>query len=205
MGIEAVVFDLGRVLIHWDPEGFFDREIGETQRHALFDCVPIDAVNQEIDRGAPFRDSIYTLAEAHPNHASAIRLWHDRWLEMASPAIEGSAVLLRALRARDIPVYAFSNFGTGPLAVAEVAYPVLGEFDARFISGALGVLKPEPRFYEILEETTGHAPQTLLFTDDKPENLAVADARGWQTHLFEGPDGWAARLVAEGLLSQNPL
>lgn len=205
MYTEAVVFDLGRVLLHWDPEGFYDREIGEDRRRALFDEVPLTHVNEEIDRGAPFRDSIYALADAYPDHAGAIRLWHDRWLEMAAPAIEGSAVLLRALRARGLPVYALTNFGAGPLALAEQAYPVLRDFDRRFVSGELGVLKPEPRIYEIVEEKTGHAPGTLFFTDDKPENVAAAAARGWKTHLFEHPEGLAMALVAEGLLAKNPL
>lgn len=205
MGIEAVVFDLGRVLLHWDPEGFYDREIGEAGRRKLFAEVPLHEVNEQIDRGAPFRDSIYALASAHPEHASAIRFWHDRWLDIATPEIEESAVLLRALRARGVPVYALTNFGAGPLALAEQAYPVLREFDLRFVSGELGVLKPDPRIYEILEEQTGHAPGALLFTDDKPENIATATARGWKTHLFEHPEGWATELVVAGLLPENPL
>lgn len=205
MAIEAVVFDLGRVLLHWDPEAFYDREIGEERRRELFAEVPLHEVNEQIDRGAPFRDSIYGLAEAHPGHAASIRLWHDRWMDIATPGIDGSAVLLRALRARGVPVYALTNFGEGPLALAEQAYPVLQEFDRRFVSGELGVLKPEPRIYEILEEQTRHPADGLLFVDDKPENIDAAAARGWKTHLFEHPEGWGDALVAEGLLPENPL
>ena len=205
MAIEAVVFDLGRVLLHWDPEAFYDRVIGEAQRRALFAEVPLHEVNEQIDRGAPFRDSIYRLAEAHPTHATAIRFWHDRWLEIATPAIDGSAVLLRALRAQGVPVYALTNFGAGPLALADQAYPVLKEFDLRFVSGELGILKPEPEIFQVLEEQTGHTGDSLIFVDDKPENIAAAAARGWRTHLFEHAEGWADTLVAEGLLPENPL
>ncbi|MEM1066995.1 MAG: HAD-IA family hydrolase, partial [Pseudomonadota bacterium] len=76
----------------------------------------------------------------------------------------------------------------------------LTEFDRRYISGHMRCIKPEPRIYEMVEADSGVAPGRLLFTDDKPDNIAAAAARGWQTHLFEGPEGWAARLVAEGLL-----
>lgn len=205
MTIEAVVFDLGRVMFHWDPEGVYDRVVGPKRREAFFAEVPIHDLNAEIDRGAPFRDSLDEAALRHPDYAEELRFWHDGWLEMASPAIEGSAVLLRSLRARHIPVYALSNLGLGPLALAEQAYPVLREFDRRFFSAEYGVLKPDPRIYEVLEDATGHPPETLLFTDDKRENIQAAAARGWQTHLFEGPVGWAARLVSEGLLDADPL
>lgn len=205
MAIEAVVFDLGRVLIHWDPEGFYDRQIGPQARQALFSQVPLYEVNAQIDLGAEFQSSIYNLAARYPAHGAAIRMWHDHWIDMAAPAIEPSAVLLRALKAAGLPVYALTNFGIGPLRVAERAYPVLREFDQRFVSGELHIAKPDPRIYEALEQGTGHAPERLLFTDDLPANIAAARARGWQTHLFEGPEGFAARLVAEGLLARSPL
>jgi 2-haloacid dehalogenase len=63
------------------------------------------------------------------------------------------------------------------------------------------VIKPEPGIYQELETTSGIAPAALLFIDDRADNIAAAQARGWQTHLFEGPQGWADRLVASGLLS----
>lgn len=201
MAIEAVVFDIGKVLIEWDPQGFYDREIGRARRLALFEAVPLEAMNLDIDRGAPFRDRVYAEAEKYPDWADEIRLWHDRWLDMASPDIPHSARLLRALRAKGLPVFALTNFGVGSFAVAQAAYPVLRDFDREFVSGRLRAIKPDDAIYAALEQGTGVAPQRLLFTDDRPENIATAARRGWLTHLFEGPEGWAARLVAEGLLS----
>ena len=67
----------------------------------------------------------------------------------------------------------------------------------------MGVIKPEPRIYEMVEQDCGVAPDALLFTDDRADNIAMAASRGWQTHLFEGPAGWANRLVAAGLLSEK--
>ncbi len=63
--------------------------------------------------------------------------------------------------------------------------------------------KPDPRFYQIVEDETGINPARLLFTDDLADNIAAAEARGWQGHLFDGPEGWAARLVQAGLLTED--
>lgn len=202
MTISAVVFDIGRVLLEWEPERFYDRTLGEPRRLALFEEVDLHAANLNVDRGYPFRETIYALAEAHPKWAAEIRLWHDRWLEMASPEIPHSVRLMRALRAKGIPVYALTNFGVETFVIAQTHYPFLREFDQAFVSGQLRCIKPDAEIYAHLEEGTGKAPGELLFTDDRPENIAAAAVRGWKTHLFDTPDTFAARLVAEGLLTE---
>lgn len=130
-------------------------------------------------------------------------MWHDRWIEMATPAIDHSVRLLRALRAAGVPVFALTNFGIQTFEIAEPVYPFLGEFDRRYISGHMGVIKPEKEIYEQVEADCGVPPGALLFTDDRIDNINMAAARGWQTHLFEGPQGWADRLVAHGLLKEE--
>ncbi|HBG98025.1 MAG: HAD family phosphatase [Rhodobacteraceae bacterium] len=197
----AVIFDIGQVLIEWDPERFYDRAIGRRARKALFAEVDLYGANRAIDRGAPFRATITALADRHPEHAAAIWMWHDRWIEMASPEIPHSVGLLHALRARSVPVFALTNFGIDTFHLAETAYPFLAAFDRRYISGELRLIKPEPAIYAHVEADCGLAPGTLLFTDDRPDSVAAAAARGWRTHLFDGPAGWAARLVAEGVLT----
>ncbi|TMV59101.1 HAD family phosphatase, partial [Thioclava sp. BHET1] len=192
----------GNVLLRWQPEAFYDRVIGPEARAAMFAETDILAVNDEIDRGADFRGSIYDLAARHPAHAEAVRMWHDNWLDMAQPAIPHSVALLRALRARAVPVFALSNFGVATFEIAEREYPFLTEFDRRYVSGHLREIKPEPEIYAILERDSGLAGAELLFTDDRADNIAAAEARGWRTHLFEHPAGWAARLVLEGLLTE---
>ena len=101
MTVEAVVFDIGRVLIEWDPERFYDRVLGEERRRAFFDAVPIHAMNERVDLGHVWEEEVAALAAAHPGWAEAISHWHRRWIEMASPAIPRSVRLLRALRARE--------------------------------------------------------------------------------------------------------
>jgi 2-haloacid dehalogenase len=203
MTVRAVVFDIGRVLIEWDPERFYDRTLGEERRRAFFAAVPIHAMNERVDLGAPWEEEVATLATAHPDWSEAITHWHHRWIEMASPEIARSVRLLRALKARGTPVFALSNFGRETFAYALTHYPFFGEFDRAFVSGHLRLAKPDPAIYEVVERESGLAGDALLFTDDRPENIEAAAARGWRTHLFEEPEGLARRLVAEGLLTEE--
>lgn len=201
--VAAVVFDIGNVLLEWDPARLYDPLLGPAARARLFAEVDLDGMNRAIDLGAPLRATVEATAARHPGWAAAIRLWHDRWIEMASPAIDHSVRLLRALRARGVPVFALSNFGNDSFAIARARYPFLDEFDALFLSARLGVMKPDPAIYAELERSTGIAPERLFFTDDRDANVASARARGWRAHLFDGAAGLAAALVATGLLGEG--
>jgi 2-haloacid dehalogenase len=199
--VQAVVFDIGNVLIEWNPERFYDATVGEERRRAMFAAVDLHGMNDRVDRGGVWADEVAALAAQHPDWAEEIGHWHHRWLEMASPEIPHSVRLLRALRSRGVPVFALSNFGRETFAFAVTHYPFLQEFDRAFVSGHMALAKPDAAIYEAVEREGGVAPGALLFADDRPENIEAAQARGWQTHLFEGPEGLAARLVSEGLLT----
>lgn len=203
MSITAVVFDIGRVLLEWEPERFYDSLIGEPRRTALFKEVDLHGANLDVDRGHPFRETIYGLADKHPDWAEEIRHWHDSWIKMASPEIPHSVRLLRALKAKGVPVYALTNFGAETFVIAQTHYPFLREFDQAFVSAHLRCIKPDAEIYAQLEQGTGRRPDELLFTDDRPENITAAAVCGWKTHLFDQPETWAARLVAEGLLTEE--
>lgn len=202
MRVEAVIFDIGNVLTRWQPEVFYDRVIGEARRRALFDAVDLHKMNDDIDAGALFRETIYDWADRHLDWAPEVRMWHDRWIELASPRIEGSIALLRALRAKGVPVFALTNFGVNSYAAAVPLMDFLSEFDREYVSGRMGVIKPDPQIYAMVEADCGIAGDRLLFTDDRADNITAAADRGWRTHQFEGWQGWAMRLVAEGLLTK---
>lgn len=199
--IDAVVFDIGNVLIEWNPERFYDATIGPERRRALFQAVPLGALNESVDAGAPFAETILGAADRYPDWADEIRMWHDNWIDMASPRIDRSVRLMRALRRRGVPVFALTNFGNETFARACAEYDFFNEFDRAYVSARLGLMKPDPAIYAHVEADSGIDPGALLFTDDKADNTAAAAARGWATHLFDGPDGLAARLVHEGLLT----
>ena len=200
---QAVVFDIGNVLIEWQPERFYDSVIGEDRRRAMFEAVDLHGMNDRVDSGENFRDTIYAVAEEYADWGDEIRLWHDRWIDMAAPVIDHSLRLMQALQTRGVPVFSLTNFGIQSYDLAATHYPFLRAFDRDFISGHLGMIKPSPAIYAAVEEGSGLPPEALLFTDDRADNIAAAAARGWQTHHFTGPQGWADRLVAAGLLSEK--
>ncbi len=203
MTVQAVVFDIGNVLIEWQPERHYDRAIGEDRRRAMFAAVDLHAMNDRVDQGENFGQMVCECAASYPEWHDEIMLWHDDWLHMASPAIPHSVSLLRNLRCRDVPVFALSNFGIETFDIAKPVYPFLTEFDRSYISGHMGVTKPDAQIYAMVEADCGLPPESLLFADDRADNIDTATSRGWQTHLFDGPQAWAGRLVAEGLLNEE--
>jgi len=203
MTIEAVIFDIGNVLIEWQPEKFYDRVIGKARRKALFAEVPLHEEHQRVDEGVALADVVFPLAERFPYWGDEIRMWHDNWAELAAPDIPHSVRLLRALKRNGIPVFTLTNFGHDNFPMSQEQFPFLKEFDREYVSGRLQVIKPDPAIYAVVEADCGIAPDRLLFTDDRQDNINTARARGWRTHHFTDPEGWATRLIAEGLLSRK--
>jgi 2-haloacid dehalogenase len=200
---QAVIFDIGNVLTRWQPEAFYDRAIGPDRRQALFAEVDLHTMNDIVDAGGLFRETIYDWADRTPHWALEIRMWYDRWIELATPRIEGSIALLRALRTKGVPVFSLTNFGSYSYEEARDKLDFLSEFDREYVSGRMGVIKPDPRIYEMVEDDCGLPPNSLIFADDKAENITAAARRGWRTHQFETWQGWVQRLVAEGLLTNK--
>ncbi|MEB8387185.1 HAD family phosphatase [Rhodobacteraceae bacterium KMM 6894] len=203
MTINAVIFDIGNVLIEWQPERYFDAVIGAEARHALFSAVDLHAMMDRIDAGADFAAEVERTAGMHPDWHDAILHFRDHWAEMAQPAIPQSVRLLAALKARGVPVFALSNFGAQNFPISVAKFPFLATFDRAYISGRMGMKKPDPAIYAALEADCALPPETLLFTDDRADNIAVAATRGWQVHLFDGAPGFAQCLVAAGLLTKG--
>ena len=203
--IEAVVFDIGQVLVGWQPEAYYEKRLGRAAKDALFAECDLHAMNHLIDLGGHSRDVVYAHADKHPDHADEIRRWHDNWIDLLSPDLPGTAAILRAVKAKGLPVYALTNFGDNTLEVAKQRYPILTEFDGEIVSGRLKVCKPDAAIYEAVEALANVPPDRLIFTDDSPANVDAAIARGWKAHLFTEPKGWFERLCAEGVLSKTDL
>lgn len=195
----AVIFDIGNVLIQWRPERLYAQLMPAEDMARFFAEVDPHEMNDQIDRGGPFRDTIYAHADKYPEWSGMIRLWHDRWIEMASPVIDDSVAMLRTLRANGIACYALSNFGVDSFAYAQTHYPFLTEFDRRYISGHMQTAKPDADIYRMVEDDCGLSGAQLFFTDDRVDNIEAAAARGWQTHLFTGPNGLRSALRDAGL------
>jgi 2-haloacid dehalogenase len=200
----AAVFDIGNVLVRWDPERLYGRLIGDgaARKRFLTEICP-PAWNAAFDRGEPMPAGVAAHAARHPAHADLIHAWWERWPEMLGPAFEGSVACLRALKASGVKVYALSNFAAETFEIARTLYPVLDEFDGRVISAHVGAIKPEPAIYERLEAMAGVAPDALFFIDDLAVNVQAARARGWRAHLFTGEGGLVRALIDNGLLAPH--
>lgn len=198
--VQAVVWDIGNVFAYWRPEAHYDRLIGPERRARFFRETDIEAVNLRLDAGASATETLRTHAEAHPDWADEIRRWFDDWSEMFSEPVPGTAELFGEVKATGVRMVSLTNFWAETLPIAKRLHPALNGFDEEYVSAELKLIKPDPAFYEALEAGTGLSGPDLIFTDDKPENIAAAAARGWKTHLFEGSGGWRAALVAEGVL-----
>ena len=197
---KAVVFDLGNVLLRWDPDKLYRELIPDAgQRKAFFDETEIMLMNEAVDRGRPLKEAVAQKISQFPHHAAHIQAWHDRWTDMAYALIPLTARVIRHLRAEGVPVFALSNFGHDTFDYAASIYPELLDFDRHFISGRLKTIKPEPRIYEILEEESGLGGDDLIFFDDLTTNIEAAQARGWQGRVFTTPERMVADLGDVGL------
>ena len=197
---KAVVFDIGNVLIHWGYEAHFNARFGPEQTARFLAETDILAVHESVDAGAPFTEALRAYAETRPDWAEMIHAWVDDWSEMAAPEIEGTADILRALKAKGIPVIALSNFGAENYEWSKAQYPVLQEFDQEFISGRMKMIKPDAEIYAALEAGTGLSGADLFFADDRADNIAAAQERGWQGHIFRDAAGLRSALVDLGLI-----
>jgi 2-haloacid dehalogenase len=200
--LRAVVFDLGGVLLDWNPRHLY--------RKLFDDEVEMDRFLSEVctlewhhahDLGIPPEQTIPPLAEAHPEQAELIWAWPRRSEEMVAGPIQESVDILRALKDRGVPLYALTNMETWTYPGRRDRYPFLRWFDGTVVSGFEGVAKPDPRIYELLLDRFGLEPQTTLLIDDSPKNVAAARDVGIATIKFESPAGLRDELVAAGLLS----
>ncbi|MEM7717701.1 MAG: HAD-IA family hydrolase [Pseudomonadota bacterium] len=198
--VQAVVWDIGNVLGIWDPVGYYTARLGADGCATFFAETGIEAVNLEVDRGAPARETLYAHATAHPKWADEIRLWIDDWAAMFQDAVPGAAQVFDEVQATGIRVLALSNFGAETFEIAQELHPVLTLFDEVYLSARLKLVKPDPAIYAALEQGSGLAGNDLIFADDKAENIAAAEARGWKGHVFDEAAGWRSRLVQEGIL-----
>lgn len=198
---DAVVFDVGNVLVRWEPDCLYRDVLPDPQerRHFLTEICPPDW-NARFDRGEPMPDGVAEHAARHPRYAEAVRAWWSRWPEMFGPAIEESVACFRALKARGVPVFGLTNFARETFDIARSTYPFLDEFDELVVSARVGAIKPEPEIYRILEDRGGIEASRLFFIDDLEENIAGARARGWAVHHFRDPSALRPALRGAGLL-----
>jgi len=202
LATKAVVFDLGGVLIDWDPRYLYRKLLDDEAAVEGFlakVCTP--EWNAEQDRGRPFAEGVAELVERHPVHAAAITAFHERWPEMLGGAVGSSGEVLAELRAAGVPVYALTNWSAETFGIARERFEFLEWFDGVLVSGEERMIKPDPAIFRLLLDRFGLDPGATFYIDDSPANVAAADRLGFDALRFTSPAQLRRDLEARGLLS----
>lgn len=197
---KAAVFDLGGVLIHWDPRLLYRKMLptdAAVEQFLSTVCTP--EWNAQQDAGRPLDAGIAELVARFPDQAVLIEAWRDRFAEMVFP-IQDSVELLGELREREVPLYALSNWGAETFEATRGLFPFLGWFRGMVISGNVGFVKPDPQIFGLLVHEHRLQPAEVAFIDDQPLNVRAAQHLGFQAVLFSSPVGLRGDLERLGLL-----
>jgi 2-haloacid dehalogenase len=198
--IDTVVFDIGGVLLDWNPEHLYRRMFeDEAQMRWFLANVCTPAWNAEQDRGRPFALAVALAAEQHPDWRPFIEAYRSRWIEMVSGPVPGSVELLAEVRQTDVRLLGLSNWSAETFPLMRERYPFLSWFEGIVVSGEEAVAKPDPEIYQLLVARYGVEPQTALFIDDSLRNVEAASALGFQVHRFTSADGLRQALAALGV------
>ena len=198
----AVVFDLGGVLIDWDPRHLYRKLFGgdEPAMESFLATVCTPEWNARQDAGRPWTEAVALLVQDFPSERERIVAFHERWPETLGDQIAGTVAILGELHARAVPLYALSNWSAETFPVARARFPFLGLFSGIVISGEERVSKPDPRVYQVLFDRYRLDPRDAVFIDDAPRNVEVAAAMGMLGLQFTGAGPLRTALEACGLL-----
>lgn len=198
---QAVVFDIGRVLVQWSIRALYEKLIADpVQLDWFLDHVITEQWHFQHDAGVPLASMIAARAAEFPQYRQLIEAYGSRWLETVPGPVAGTDALVERLAARGTPLYAITNFGTDSWAMFRPTFPVLDHFRDIVVSAHERLTKPDPAIYALAARRFGHAPGEMLFIDDNAANIVGADACGWQTHHFIDAAGLEADLQARGLI-----
>ncbi|RPD48085.1 MULTISPECIES: HAD family hydrolase [Chitinophagaceae] len=199
---KAIIFDLGNVLIDWNPAYVFEKVIEDEERRKYFFAnICTSDWNEEQDAGRLIAEATTELAAKHPEWKTEIEAYYGRWTEMLGGAIEGSVELFRQMKeAGRYKFYALTNWSAELFPIALERYEFLHWFDGRVVSGEEKMRKPAPEFYKVLLDRYGLQPEETLFIDDNLRNIKAAEAMGIPSIRFESPEQLQAALQQRNVL-----
>lgn len=201
---KVVVFDIGNVLLHWDPRLLYRKMFVDPNRMEWFLTeVCSEAFNSKADRGAPFVDLIEALVAQFTDLSEEIRAYDERWLETTSGPIPGSIAILEELVVEGVPLYSITNFSSEKFEVARRAFEFFDCFDGIVVSGAEGLVKPEAPIYRLLLVRYGLEAADCLFIDDSSANVDGARAIGMHGYQYSDPTRLRWKLTNFGLLRRK--
>jgi len=198
----VVVFDLGGVLIEWNPRHLYRKLFGgdEAAMEDFLANVCTTEWNECQDAGRSFADAVAELVPRHADKRELIEAFGSRFGEMIPGAIDGSVAILHALKRAGVRLYALSNWSAETFPPQRQRFPFLDAFDGIVVSGDEGVIKPDPRIFRILLDRYAIAPDEAVFVDDNPRNAEAAAALGIHGIHFRSPEQLQEELRALRLL-----
>jgi 2-haloacid dehalogenase len=202
--ITTVVFDIGNVLIEWNPEHLYRVLIpDDIERQAFLETVCSMDWNLQQDLGRSWSDAIDVLTTQHPDKAELISAYSDRWHDMVPGEIPGSLQILLELKQNDIPLFAITNFSSDKFLEAQARFPFLKtSFLDIVVSADEKLIKPDPEIYKVLFGRNGLEPGECLFIDDSERNVDAARSVGMTAHHFKNAEGLRSELVQLGILPE---
>lgn len=203
--MDTVLFDLGRVLLDWNPRYFYARFFpgDEAGLERFVTEVLSGAWIREMDAGKPAAIAIAERSRMFPQHAHLVARWTEGWPEMLPGPIDGSVELLARLRKRGHRLFALTNFSTETWPLARERFDFLDWFEHIVVSGELGITKPDPAIYRHAIARCRLEPEKTLFIDDLAANVEAARAIGFEAVLFSTPEQLAADLARFGFLDER--
>jgi 2-haloacid dehalogenase len=199
-----VVFDLGGVLLDWNPRHLYRTLFAdETAMEQFLAEICTPAWHAPHDRGVSTAASCAEIAARHPEFSELIWAWSDRSEEMVGGVDAGSVEVLRSVRETGLPCYALTNMEAETYPLRLQRFPFLSWFDGTVVSGREGMAKPEPAIFKLMLDRFGLVPETTLMIDDTEENLEAASRLGIRTILFRSSGQLRADLEAAGVLDRS--
>jgi 2-haloacid dehalogenase len=200
--VDAVVWDIGRVLVQWDfPRIWLDVIPDAAERAAFTSTVVSEAWHFRHDCGEPMADMIAERIAQYPQHRALIERYRTHWLAAVPGPVDGTHELVERLAARGVPQFSITNFGADAFAMFRPTFGILDHMAQIVVSGEERLVKPDTAIFALAAARFGHDPARMLFIDDNMANVAAAQALGWQVHHFTGDAAMLeADLTAFGLL-----
>ncbi len=196
-----IIFDLGMVLIKWDPRLLYRKIFDDEAKVEWFLAhVCNHDWNLEQDRGRKFSEAVKLLVAEHPTYAEEISAYDTRWHETIPGAIDGSVDILEALHKKNVPLYAITNWNHEKFRETKLRFPFLSLFRDIVVSGDEKLIKPDPAIYEICLQRNNLVAAECLFIDDSEKNVRGAEAVGMRAHHFITPEKLKAELKGLGVL-----
>jgi 2-haloacid dehalogenase len=196
-----IIFDLGMVLISWDPRHVYRTIFDDEAKMEWFLAnICTNAWNLEQDRGRSFSEAVKQLSAQHPEYADEIAAYDKRWAEMVPGAISGSVDILEALHTKGVPLYAITNWNQDKFRETKLRFPFLNLFRDIVVSGDEKLIKPDAAIYEMCLKRNKLVAADCLFIDDSVKNVRGAEAVGMKAHHFTSPDALKVALKGFQLL-----